>query len=104
MCEDARVEMVEFFAGISMNLFFALTTRDVIETINNYPIEWVILSVNGIQDFSMIRLIEERHSWIKVIVLAERELLNDVWLLRKENLTFMPAPLRLMDLKEKMTA
>ena len=100
--QDTRNEMEEFFRGIPMGLFFAETVYDVIEALNYYPIDWLIMPVTCIEDTSLIKLIEERHSGVKMIVLTDNEMMTAMRLLNQDNIICLPGPMRLMDLKQKM--
>jgi DNA-binding NtrC family response regulator len=102
--QDTQNEMEEFFRGIPMGLFFAESVFEVLEALNSHTIDWLIMPVTCIEDTSIIKFIEERHGRVKVIILTNEELMNAVRLLNQENIICMQEPLKLMDLRDKMTA
>ena len=95
-------QLEEFSNYLNAETIFADNIEDSIGILANFSIDVVLIKLNTILDFGMLKYINDNYANIKVILSANNSLNETISIIQKGNFSMWQEPLRLNDLKIQM--
>lgn len=98
-----REEFNEFFGEIRARDFFANSTEEAIQVLNEHTIDIVILRISRLADAAILKYINDYYQQIKVLVSARKDFEEALTIFNQTNFEKLNSPIGLADLRGHLT-
>lgn len=96
-------EIREFTENEGNHVYISHSTEDSIIYLSKVTIDKAVISLKNLNDAAILRYLNEYHSSIQVVVIANKALDDIISIFKKVNYSVIHEPLKLSELKLKLT-
>ncbi len=96
-------EVKEFTENESSKVFHSDSADRSIALLSNFFFDVAVIRIKTLNDFTILKFINETYPHIKVIVLAEKKFKDLITLFSTANYSIVSEPFRLTDLNSRIT-
>lgn len=96
-------EIREFTEHDGNQVFMSQTTKDSISFLSSISIDKAVISLKNLNDAAILKYLNENHPDIEVVVIANKAFDDFISIFQKVNYSVIHEPLKLTELKMKLT-
>ncbi|MCD4683663.1 MAG: hypothetical protein K8R86_10305 [Bacteroidales bacterium] len=100
---SADNEIKEFTENNGNKVYISHSTTESISNLSNYSIDKAVISLKNLNDAVILKYLNDNHPNIQVVVIANKALDDVISIFQKVNYTVIHEPLKLSELKTKLT-
>lgn len=96
---EIQKEIDDFLRNTTDSVFFSRNTDETIRTLNDHPVDLVILIINHIRDAAVLKYIKDHYKDLEVLLMASEEFDEIISLFSEHQYKTVRLPLKLNDLR-----